>query len=279
MMNENNSFALKSPNTKKYKSISQNDEDSISANNNNNNNNVSEKQYSKLEMFAPKSVSLGISIDENGIDKRDESNNNIFLSIINDAIDDDNQSSKTDSDDSIGNLINNNGCDSDATYNSFKIDNEQTNNLNILNSNDLGDLNSSDSVIFWLFTLKRMNIINIATIQKKFLQTIMSLNMVSVIIYTAFIYEYNIESIFDSFEYGNKYEILFSLFINSGIIMAIITGYINNNKSNIINQSIIEEDIDDNFMFENDCNNINIIFEKEENQNNNNSYYSYRRYY
>eukprot|EP01083_Nonionella_stella_P246990 856885_1 len=61
MMNETTSFALKSPNTKKYKSVAQHDEDSI--------NNVDESVS-----IGPKSVSIGMSIDDNGIDKRNDLN-------------------------------------------------------------------------------------------------------------------------------------------------------------------------------------------------------------
>ena len=307
MMNETkSSFAMKSPansrNLKKYESISQNDNEesqSISHIKHDDSHHLHQNHDHEQKQHHHKghihhhsnrmSASLGISVDENGIDKRDDSeisiqplvqlNNEIDLKSIDDMneqlnkelipIDDitldidikehevhddmdDNIHSSLHSDPDIMDDgmessassyamnvdINHKNNDSSDTYNSFKIDdreddrdtlmNDKPNNISLFDEMDGGlSLLSTPSnyinneIIFWLFTLKKMKIIVISIFYKKFLQTIMALNMVTVIIYIAFIYEYNVDFM-QAISNANKYEILFSLLINSNIVQAII---------------------------------------------------------
>ena len=261
MMNETTSFAMKSPansrNLKKYESISQNDnEESQSISN------LTPHPHPKhidnchhQNHSNKKSASIGISVDENGIDKRNDSefdvsiqplvqlNNEIDLQSIddmneqlnkelipidtdlrddinehkeevnnhdNDANDNVHSSLHSDPDiiddeSSASSYVTNldhhhKNNDSSDTYNSFKIDDDDDRSTLMINDNDnkpnninlfdgMDNLLSQPSnyinneIIFWLFTLKKMKILIISILYKKFLQAIMALNMVTVVIY------------------------------------------------------------------------------------------------
>eukprot|EP01083_Nonionella_stella_P190266 704689_1 len=190
MMDETVSFAMKSPAIQKYKSIAQMEEDSHNE------------------------PSLGIRIEQHEpIEPLQHPPD----------IDDDNISTvSTDSSASSYSFKLHN--DSDASYHSFKIDdNDKTNHLHIkMDELPAPTYFNGNSVVFWLFTLKRMKMTALSTMHKKFLQTVMALNMVSVIIYVAFLYEYDVDEIWNIMTTHHKSQVLFSFLVNSGFLQSII---------------------------------------------------------
>ena len=282
MMNENNSFAMKSPSTKKYKSIAQidneesititkdehdenmihadiemishkshnsGDEQGVDKHNNNDRHNDSDEQNQGLIQQAQSEIDMKSiddmneklnkeqivdtsteekeiedSMDSNSKSNHDHEHNLKHIHNDNISIHSDDSSASSYSSNTI-NLVKLNN-DSDGTYNSFKIMDNDIDKANIYFCDDLNLLDSANyinnDIIFWLFTLKKMKIVVLSIMYKKFLQTIMALNMVTVIIYIAFIYEYNVDFMNAISTDTDKYEILFSLLINSNIVQAII---------------------------------------------------------
>ena len=81
---------------------------------------------------------------------------------------------------------------------------------------ELIECRHNEGVLFWLLTMKRMRMGALCAVHQKLLQTVMSLAMLSLIVFVAFCYQFHAQ-LMDAVGKASAGEVVFSMTVNSGM--------------------------------------------------------------